>query len=201
MSSLVLFGDTSGSISLTANAIAGSNILTVPAKTGTLLTTASAGTIVQVVQGIKTDTFSTSAAMGSAAEITGLSASITPTSSSNKVLVSVTIGEISSSGDTTYNLILYRGSTAICLGDAAGSRTRSSAAGGLPTSGSATWRGHVPSFTFLDSPATTNATTYTVRVGGNGGVTMTINYDYRNTDNANDSARTPSTITLQEVTV
>lgn len=200
MSSLVLFGDTSGSISLTANAIAGANILTVPAKTGTLLTTASAGTIVQVVQGIKTDTFSTSAAMGSPATITGLSATISPTSASNKVLVSVTIGEIGSSADTTYNLVLYRGTTAICLGDAAGSRARSSAAGGLPTTG-ATWRGQVPSFTFLDTPATTNATTYTVKVGGNGGVTMTINYDHRNTDAANDSARVPSTITLQEVTV
>lgn len=194
---------TAGLISATGN-ITGGNLITA----GTLATATKgissgslpAGTILQVVQGIKTDTFSTTAGMGTPAAITGLSANITPTSASSKVLVSVTIGELGSSGDTTYNLILYRGNTAICLGDAAGSRVRSSAAGGIPTTGG-TWRAQVPSFSFLDSPATTSATTYTVRVGGNGGVTVTINYDFRNTDSANDSARTPSTITLQEVSV
>ncbi len=160
----------------------------------------SAGQILQVVQGIKTDTFSTTAAMGTPATITGLSASITPKFTTSKVLVTVVIGEIGASADTTYNLILYRGTTAVCLGDAAGSRIRSSAAGGLPISG-ATWRGQVPSFTFLDSPSTTSSTTYTVKIGGNGSTTMTINYDHRNTDAANDSARVPSTITLQEVAV
>jgi len=186
--SLILTGNTSN---ITIDSTSG---ITFPNST----LQASAGSILQVAQGIKTDIFSTSVGMGSATEITGLSASITPKFNTSKILISVTIGELGASSDSTYNLLLYRGSTAICLGDAAGSRVRSSAAGGIPTSG-ATWRSQVPSFSFLDTPATTNATTYTVRVGGNGSSVITINYDYRNTDVANDSARTPSTIIVQEV--
>ena len=198
--SLVIPGATSGSVTIDAPAVAGTTALTLPSVTGTIITDKTAGTILQVVQGIKTDTFSTTAGMGTPAEITGLSASITPKSTSNKILVTVNIGQLGANADSTYNLILYRGSTAICLGDAAGSRIRSSAGGGIPTSGQ-TWRSHVPSFSFLDTPSTTSTITYTVRVGGNTSSTMTINYDYRNTDGANDSARTPSTITLQEVAV
>lgn len=43
MSSVVISGDTSGSISLTAPAVAGSNTITLPASTGTALTDASTG--------------------------------------------------------------------------------------------------------------------------------------------------------------
>jgi hypothetical protein len=193
---LNMTGDTSGNLAFQTGA--GANTITVPNVTGTILTTGSAGTVLQVVQGIKTDTFSTTAGMGTPATITGLSAAITPRSTSNKVLITVTIGELGADADTTYNLILFRDSTAICLGDAAGSRVRSSAAGGIPTSGQQ-WRAQVPSFTFLDTPSTTSAVTYTVKVGGNTTSTITINYDFRNTNGANDSARVPSTITLQEV--
>ena len=41
MSSVVISGDTSGSITLAAPAVAGSNTLTLPANTGTVITTAS----------------------------------------------------------------------------------------------------------------------------------------------------------------
>jgi hypothetical protein len=44
MSSVVISGDTSGSITLAAPAVAGTNTITLPAATGTMLTTASAGT-------------------------------------------------------------------------------------------------------------------------------------------------------------
>jgi hypothetical protein len=37
MSSLVIYGDTSGAITLTANAVAGTNTITVPAQTGTMV--------------------------------------------------------------------------------------------------------------------------------------------------------------------
>lgn len=46
MSSIVLSGDTSGAITIAAPAVAGTNTLTLPAKTGTVLTTASTGVCV-----------------------------------------------------------------------------------------------------------------------------------------------------------
>lgn len=46
MSSISIAGDTSGSITLSAPAVAGTNTVTIPAATGTLLTTASTGVCV-----------------------------------------------------------------------------------------------------------------------------------------------------------
>jgi hypothetical protein len=43
MSSVVISGDTSGSITLSAPAVAGTNTITLPATTGTVLTTATTG--------------------------------------------------------------------------------------------------------------------------------------------------------------
>jgi hypothetical protein len=43
MSSVVISGDTSGAITLAAPAVAGTNTLTLPASTGTILTTATTG--------------------------------------------------------------------------------------------------------------------------------------------------------------
>ena len=202
---IVVTGDTTGNLVFTTG---GANTVALTIDSTQNITTTQkfaaasmpTGSVLQVVQGIKTDTFSTTAGMGTPAEITGLSAAIAPKFSTSKILVTVVIGEIGASAGSTYNLILYRGSTAICLGDAAGNRIRSSSAGGINTTG-VTWVGQGASFTFLDSPATTNSTTYTVKIGGNTTSTMTVNYDYRNTDVANDSARVPSTITLQEVAV
>ena len=48
----------------------------------------AAGNVIQVVQTVKTDTFTVSTSNTSApADITGFSATITPTSTSNKILI------------------------------------------------------------------------------------------------------------------
>ena len=49
MSSVVISGDTSGAITLAAPAIAGTNTLTLPANTGTVITTASSGGVSQAM--------------------------------------------------------------------------------------------------------------------------------------------------------
>ena len=56
---------------------------------GTIATTATAGKILQVVQTVKKDSFSTSSS--TPVEITGLNASITKTSASNKLLIRVDV--------------------------------------------------------------------------------------------------------------
>lgn len=150
MSSLVLFGDTSGSISLTANAIAGSNILTVPAKTGTLLTTASAGTILQVVS--QSFTPNTGSTTSTTPQSTGVSLAITPTSATSKVLCLVNGGwgylNLTAGGMYYW---LYRNGSSI---SGTINQTYNSISGVTATANTA--------ISWIDSPATTSATTYAV---------------------------------------
>jgi hypothetical protein len=151
-----------------------------------------AGSVLQVVQTVKTDTFST--ASTSFVDITGLSVTITPTSSSNKILVICNL-QIQTVGTATVGCRLVRDSTAIFIGDAAGSRPRASAV----TNGNSNfnWAGQ-SSMTFLDSPATTSATTYKVQMyegQGNTGYVGRTSQD----NNSNDGGRVPCQITVMEI--
>ena len=156
------------------------------------------GAVLQVVSTVKTDTFSTSSGTGSPATITGLSASITPSSASNKILVLVNFGQISGDADTTWGIFMFRNGTKINAGDAAGSRAVGSISGGVPSTGG-TWRGFSGSIMVLDSPSSTSSVTYTFSIGSNGTATVYLNRDGRNTDTATDSTRTPITVTLMEI--
>ena len=83
----------------------------------------SLGRILQVVQTAKTDTFTSSSS--SFTDITGLSVSITPSSASSKVMVIVETNTSTTGGNNAI-LRLLRGSTAIAVGDSAGSREKNS---------------------------------------------------------------------------
>jgi len=85
MSSLVINGDTSGSITLAAPAVAGSNTITLPTVGGTMRTTTTPGTLLQVVSTIWNPT-AVSTTSTSYVD-TGLSLGITLLSSSSKVLM------------------------------------------------------------------------------------------------------------------
>jgi len=153
------------------------------------------GKILQVVSTTKTDTFSESLSSGtmSASNITGLEATITPSSSSNTILVFVEING-STSGDPIASGQIFRDSTAIGIGASASNRTRLS---GFQHGAGQQSR---VSMSFLDSPATTSAITYGFRNFNAGGVTRTI---YINRSSADGDAatvgRTASTITVMEV--
>ena len=90
--------------------------------TGATVSGLSAGKVLQVVNATKSDTASTNSGTAVA---TGLSASITPSSTSNKVLVMVSFS-YSSGADVNASFQLYRDSTAIHLSDAASNRVRTS---------------------------------------------------------------------------
>jgi hypothetical protein len=148
---------------------------------------------VQVVQTVKTDTFTTTSALPTFVDVTGLSATITPSSSSNKVLVTVTgtFGVGNSNYPTAVNLV--RGSTSIAIGDARGSSARCFAGSQIAgTSG-----GENFSITFLDSPATTSATTYKVQLAVETGSTALIGGSF--TSGLAFNFSTPSIITLMEI--
>jgi hypothetical protein len=149
--------------------------------------------ILQVVSTTKTDTFSTSST--SYTDVTGLSVSITPLATSSKIYVTGYISTAYDNTATTAFFRLMRDSTAICVGDAAGSRDQGTA--NLNQGLSAV---HSHPFVFLDSPNTTSATTYKAQVRVNVGqaVTMYVNRSVTDTDAGNGS-RVASTITVMEV--
>jgi len=158
------------------------------------------GGVLQVVSTTKTDTFSASTASGAFTAVTGLSAAITPSATSSKILVRVTLVGASSrdSGAGMGDFRIKRDSTAIAIGDAAGSRARLSGAA-LVSVGYAL--GIVGSSAeVLDTPSSTSAITYSVDIYNSSSSTETL-YVNR-TDNNSDSATRPravSTITLMEV--
>jgi len=136
-----------------------------------------AGSVLQIVQGTTTTevTSTTSSYID-----TGLTATITPSSASNKVLVIVTHGEISKNADASARLAmrLVRGATTI-----------SQFASGLAYINSAVTGRASPSITYLDSPATTSATTYK---------TTAANPDASGSINIQNNS-SMSTITLLEI--
>ena len=133
------------------------------------LATEAKGSILQVKQTVKTSFFSTSTT-GSGVDVTGVSVTITPSSSSNKILVRC-FGEYGNDNNDSFaSLFLVRvldGSTdtGIAVGDARGSTTRSTmnaslrSGGGLSNNVSRSF-----GCEFLDSPNTTNAIIYKLRI-------------------------------------
>jgi len=157
-----------------------------------------AGSVLQVVQTVKSDTFSTSTGGASPVDVTGLSLTITPTSASNKVLVSFSIN-LSGSDSSTHGVQLLRDSTPLALGDGAGSRPRMTVSGGLTYTPTSQWNAQVLTFQFLDSPATTSATTYKLRLVGNGSATTFVNRTGRDSNTTNDDNRFSSQILAMEI--
>ena len=157
----------------------------------------TSGKILQVVQGEFTSTTSSVNENSSPVDM-GLSASITPASSSNKVLVLVNIGLLGWTEDTTWSIQLVRGSTTIGTGAASSTRIPIHAGGGHTDH--STWQSTSISGMYLDSPSTTSATTYKVQYGGNGVATLYINRNERDhTTGSDEDLRAISTITLMEV--
>ena len=157
------------------------------------------GGIIQTIQTVKTDTFSTTSA--SYTDVTGLSATITPSSSSNKILVKVSLGFVSSHNTSAYpNFVLVRGSTQIGKGTT-GTGNRTNASFAVITNLHGGYSGTAASFEFLDSPATTSATTYKLQMlSGYQNHTIYVNRMY-NDDNETYTTRAASTFTLMEVSV
>ena len=150
------------------------------------------GNVIQVVSTTKSDTFTSSST--SFTNLTGLSASITPKSTSSKILVVVDISLNGTGGQHVLGKLL-RDSTAIGGGDVAGSR-QTAFANCYVTTGN---EGQSMGMNYLDSPATTSSVTYQVQMGTNTG-TFYVNRASDDTDSSLiNRARTASTITLMEI--
>jgi hypothetical protein len=158
-----------------------------------------AGSVLQVVSTAKTDTASISHAKGVWTDIPTLSVSITPTSSSSKILV---MGQImvNTNGYPGYSgARILRGATPIGVGDTAGSRASVSTSFLIDAGGAAAMATYP--FIFLDSPSTTSSTTYKIQVQQYTSSGTATTYINRTSGDSDDVAyvRGISTITLMEI--
>ena len=184
-------GDTSGNLAFQTQA--GANTITVPNETGTIITTKTAGTVLQVQSTTLTSTF-TSATGNSWVDITGLSVSITPKFSTSKILVSFSVsGTIFRPAVNAVTLKCLRGSTAIGIGDASGSVLQISASSGVASNDSM----QTCAWQYLDSPATTSSTTYKLQIYQD--TPANPFYINRTTADSNNAGRSVSTITVMEI--
>jgi len=151
------------------------------------------GKILQVIQTTKTNSFTTTTT--SYSDITGMSANITMTNASNKVLVMVQQQIMSDDAGTGIKIV--RGSTDIFLADASGSRARHTVTGDYASgSGENQYSGGGSFICHLDTPGA-GTHTYKVQCMTRGG-TIYVNRTKRDSDDTNAS-RSTSSITLQEV--
>lgn len=165
------------------------------AATGLKWATASNGKVAQVLSTTKTDTFSASITAGSNAAVTGLSQAITPSATTSKVLVTITMHGYNANWGGFAGFIA-RGTTPIGLGDAASNRIR---VGGV-SFGDPNHQGGTITMSFLDSPATTSAVTYNAYVVNAQPSTRTVYVNRTETDTDSvDFSRASSTITVMEI--
>jgi hypothetical protein len=193
--SLILQSSGGGQITIQEPATASSFTQTLPAVNGTIITTGNrpAGSVLQVVSTTKTNTFTTSSTTFTT--ITGLTASITPTSATSRILVIVNVSGSQEVGVNDAFVGLFRNSTQIALGDAAGSRVRNSFQLNTSNAGWST----VGSVSFLDSPATTSAISYSVQARVPSSGTLYINRGNTDSDSVSGAGRSVSTITVMEI--
>jgi hypothetical protein len=159
-----------------------SAITTLPAAIAT-------GKVLQVVHTTKTTIFSTSSS--SFTDVTGLSASITPSSTLSKIqiLCNTNLSSENASGGLIYfKIIRGIGGSFVDIGESTDARTGEHAHIERECNETAT---HVSStrhnILFLDSPSTTSAVTYKAQAKTNGSNTAVIGASGRSDTNADDA--------------
>ena len=140
--------------------------------------------VLQVLQTVKTDVFNTTT--NGFVDITGLTVSITPQSTSSKVMVEVHIGTQDAAAASGIMYKLRRGSTDIGLGTDPSNQNPCTFAATINAD-----RGEGISMKLLDDPQTTSAITYGVQMHGFGN-----NVDINKRSNLYS---TISTITVMEI--
>jgi hypothetical protein len=155
----------------------------------------STGSILQVVSTTKTNIFTSTST--TYVDITGLTATITPSSSSNKILVTVDLnGAIAGNAG---GVILRRNGSNMVVGDTVSGINNNAKFniynGGDDTNGQQLW-----SMTHLDSPASTSALTYSVAIAAvQGAGTFVINDQTSQARNISYAINGVSNITVMEV--
>jgi hypothetical protein len=137
----------------------------------------STGKVLQVQSTVITDavTLSTN---NTFIDITGLSVAITPSSSSNKVLIMYKMSYSNASSDR-FSFVIDRNGTDIFIGTE--SNQSQTATGSFQTANCNNYWVFEAGGSFLDSPSTTSATTYKMQVNAASSLTMYVNRSTRGT--------------------
>ena len=158
------------------------------------LPSGASGGIIQMKQTVRTSVFSESVGEGNESSVV-LPVTITPQSAKNKILVYVTA---MMALNTTHGRVftIKRGSTSLCIGDAASNRSRR-------TGGGSSSNSSAPSpitMMFLDSPNSTSTLTYGITLSHNENNTLTTYLNRTDYDDDRVSvSRHASTLTVMEV--
>ena len=178
---LRLNGSTSGYSQLDAPAIAGDQTFTLPGTGGTIDRLNRAGNILQVVNATySTQTTSSSSTFSD----TGLTATITPTSASSKILVLVTQAGCGKETNNTYlQLRLLRDATVVSNFERSAGYTATITSNYFGSS----------SVCYLDSPATISATTYKTQMNSKANNALVL------VQTTESGVNSMSTITLMEI--
>ena len=200
MSRLITNAIRSTSASTDAITMDGSGNVTFPANatcSGTA-TGFGGGKILQVVSTAKTDVFTTSSTYSSPVAITGLSVSITPSSSSNKILINVSLGHVASTGgNSSCYFWLYKGGSVIsgAIGDTSNSNTRVT----FYNRSAAQAHGTCASMTYLDNADSTSSLTYQLYGAHEGSSSSLAINRSGDSGTSGQYGRTISTITAMEI--
>ena len=159
MSKVKITGDASGTgtFTLTSPNSDTSRELVLPDNAGTLVSTGDQ-TVLQVVQDTFTSTFLTTSQTN---VDTGLAVTITPRSTSSKILIMAKVDVAWDNGAAKCFIDLTRDDTPIFIGDTSGSKQQVTSAFYVATN---SYTGLATSVVYEDSPATTSATTYKIRM-------------------------------------
>lgn len=159
------------------------------------------GAVLQVVQAFKSDTSSFSGSVSTWTDIPSLSATITPTSSTSKILCMCYIGKLSTSGTSwyTHSFRFTRNGTAVGVADVSSSRPQ---AGMVLSEYDAQYNTGGNAMQYLDSPSTVSALTYNIQIfpHSTGSITTYINRAENDPDGAYGYAgRGASNLILMEI--
>ena len=145
---LVIKGSSSGQVTVDVPAAAGTNTLTIPAESGNIITNSTTGTILQVVQSEIATTQNTTSTGYTTSNLT---ASITPSSTSSKVLMILSGGNCHHSTNGANVLVAFhKDGSVIGTGPHAIIQNTSGT-----NSFKSSW-----SASYLDSPSSTSSLTY-----------------------------------------
>tara|TARA_X000001382_G_scaffold3435_1_gene3591 strand:- start:203 stop:1006 length:804 start_codon:yes stop_codon:yes gene_type:complete len=156
----------------------------------------SSGGVIQTKYFIRDSSFTQSTS--SFTDLGDFSLSITPTSTSNKIKLSVFFGAIDSAGNTSA-FVYTRNGSQVGIGNAEGNRARASFTI-QGTSYTASNHAEGTSHTFIDDPQTTSAITYKIQSATESGSLLYVNRP-RDDGNVSDIyySRTTSTFIAQEI--
>lgn len=198
---VVVTSDTSGEIKLQS---AGADVATIDSSglsMGSGMKLTSTGHILQVLQATKTDTFSTNST--TFVDITDLEVTITPLSTSSKILLLYNVSCGVTSGHSVIKAVRTIGGTTtdVLVGDADGSnRVRANNKIYNTSTYNTTYTTYSMVGQILDSPNTTSAVTYKIQGASpySASYTLVVNRTGTTGDLSWD-ARTSSQITVMEV--